>query len=141
MKIIVIDGQGGGIGKSIISRIRQENINAEIIAVGTNAIATMNMQKSGPSAGATGESAIVYNSRKCTEQDVITGPMGIINAYALHGEISPEMVIAISSSEAKKILLPSHHCSMYVAGVADKPLSAYMDDLISILKSFGMDNV
>ena len=130
MKIIVIDAQGGGIGRSLVAGLRQANVCSEIIAAGTNAIASSNMLKAGANAGASGENAIVYNARRCTEKDIIAGPIGIILANSMHGEISPAMAEAVSESDAVKVLIPSNKCPLYVAGIVQKPLPEYIDDAI-----------
>ena len=130
MKIIVIDAQGGGIGRSLVAGLRQANVCSEIIAAGTNAIASSNMLKAGANAGASGENAIVYNARRCTEKDIIAGPIGIILANSMHGEISPAMAEAVSESDAVKVLIPCHKCPLYVAGIVQKPLPDYIDDAI-----------
>jgi len=126
MNILVIDGMGGGIGKSIIEHIKSEITNAEITAVGTNSIATSVMLKAGANNGATGENAVVFN---CAKADFIIGVTGIVFANAMHGEISPIMAAAVSSSSAHKILLPIDKCSVTVLGVADKPLQSYINEI------------
>lgn len=119
MKIVVIDGQGGRMGRTVIEEIKKQNIDAEIIAIGTNSTATSTMLAAKADAGATGENAIVVN---CRDADYIIGPIGIIVADALHGEISPAMAVAIGQSRAKKILLPVSRCNTYIAGVQEMPL-------------------
>lgn len=130
MKVLVIDGQGGGIGKSIITRLKSEMLPIEIIAAGTNSLALSSMLKAGADAGATGENAICYNASHCTAQDIITGPVGIIRANAMHGEISPAMALAVSGSEASILLIPSNKCSLSIAGLQEKPLAAYIDEVV-----------
>ena len=126
-KILVIDGMGGGIGKSIIEQIKGQIADAEIIAAGTNSIATSAMLKAGANCGATGENAVIYN---CAKADIIIGAMGIIFANSLHGEISPKMAEAVSSSPAHKILMPIDKCNVTILGTADKPIQAYMDEIV-----------
>jgi len=111
MNILVIDGMGGGFGRAIIEHIRNEVPGAIITAVGTNSLATSAMIKAGASFGATGENAIMYN---CTKADYIVGVMGIMIANSMHGEVSPKMVEAISSSPAYKILVPYDKCNVTV---------------------------
>lgn len=126
MKILVIDGMGGGIGKSIIEHIKKELADAEVMAVGTNSIATSAMLKAGADNGATGENAVVYN---CHKADYIIGVMGIALANSMHGEISPRMAEAVSSSPAHKILIPMDKCDITVMGVAQKPVQMYINDI------------
>ena len=119
MKIVVIDGQGGRMGRAIIEEIKQQKVAAEIIAIGTNSTSTSTMMNAKADAGATGENALIVN---CRNADYIIGPIGIIVADALHGEISPAMAVAIGQSSAKKILLPVSKCNTYVLGVQEMPL-------------------
>lgn len=131
MNIVVIDGMGGGIGKSIIEHIRSEFADAVITAVGTNSIATSVMLKAGATNGATGENAVVYN---CTKADYIIGVVGILIANSMHGEVSPKMAQAVSLSTAHKILLPMEKCGVTVLGLAEKPVQAYVSQLNKLLK-------
>ncbi len=112
-KIIVIDGQGGKIGKLIIAQLKKESPNSQVLAIGTNSIATSNMLKSGADFGATGENPIVVNSR---DAHIIVGPMGIVIANSLLGEITPAMAEAVGTSKGYKILLPIDKCNTFVAG-------------------------
>ncbi|QOX65927.1 DUF3842 family protein [Anoxybacterium hadale] len=115
MKIAVIDGQGGGIGRQIIEALRRElHWNVEILALGTTSLATAAMMKSGAKEGATGENAIVYSSQRV---DYILGSVGIITANAMHGEVTPAMAKAISDSYAKKILIPLSSGNIEIVGV------------------------
>ena len=131
MNILVIDGMGGGIGKSIIEHIKSELPEAEITAVGTNSIATSAMLKAGANNGAAGENAVVYN---CTKTDFIIGVTGIVFANAMHGEISPKMAAAVSASPAHKILLPIDKCNVTVLGVADSPLQSHINEIAKVVK-------
>jgi len=131
LNILVIDGMGGGIGKAIIEHIKSEIPNAIITAVGTNSIATSAMLKAGANNGATGENAVVFN---CIKADFIIGVTGIIFANSMHGEISPAMAAAVSSSSAHKILLPIDKCSVTVLGVAEKPLQSYINEIPAKIK-------
>ena len=123
MKIMVIDGQGGRMGKSIVEQIKANFPEDEILAIGTNSIATAAMMKAGADAGATGENPVIVGSRTA---DLIIGPMGIVIADSLLGEITPQMAVAIGQSQAKKILIPVNRCQHFVVGCAELPLGEYM---------------
>jgi NAD(P)-dependent dehydrogenase (short-subunit alcohol dehydrogenase family) len=141
MRIAVIDGQGGGIGKAIVDKLRASFGNeVMILALGTNALATALMLKSGANEGASGENAIVVNVPKV---DVIIGSIGIISANSMLGELSPAMAKAIAESCAKKVLIPLNRCNIYVAGVKNEPLPICIDNAIELIKSFigGTENV
>ncbi|MDI6601653.1 MAG: DUF3842 family protein [Thermoanaerobacteraceae bacterium] len=129
--IAVIDGQGGGLGRAVIERIRQEQLPVRIIALGTNSTATFNMLKGGADEGATGENAITVNARKA---DLIIGPIAIIIADSLMGELTPRMAEAVSSSEALKLLIPSTRCNVKVLGTRENAMQGYLDELITELK-------
>ena len=131
MRILVIDGQGGGIGRSLVELLVKNFPDAEVGATGTNSIATETMMKGGPSFAATGENAILFNA---AEADVIIGPAGIIMANALHGEISPAIAMAVSSSKAKVVLIPMNHCRAYIAGVEEKKVAEYLQDAMDIIR-------
>ena len=131
MNILVIDGMGGGIGKSVIEQIKNEYNDAKITAVGTNSAATSAMLKAGADYGATGENAVVYN---CTKADFIIGVIGIVFANSMHGEISPKMAEAVSLSFAHKILIPIDKCNVTVLGVEAKPIQAYINKIAEKLK-------
>ncbi|HDZ89259.1 MAG: DUF3842 family protein [Deltaproteobacteria bacterium] len=120
MRLMVMDGQGGGIGATVIKGLRQSvGPELEILALGTNSIATSRMMKAGANRGGTGENAIVRTSQ---EVDMIIGPLGILMANAMMGEVTPEMAAAISSSGAKKILIPLSQEKVEIVGVSDEPL-------------------
>ncbi len=128
MKIAVIDGQGGGMGKAIVEKLRKAFGNdLEILALGTNALATSLMLKAGANEGASGENAIIYSSPKV---DFIIGSIGIISANSMLGELTPNMARAIAESPAKKILIPLNRCNVYVAGVKSEPLPICIDKAI-----------
>ena len=136
MRIAIIDGQGGGIGKALVEKLRQAfESRVEIIALGTNSLATSLMLKAGANEGATGENAIAYNVSKV---DFIVGPVGIISANSLLGELTPLMAKAISESAAKKVLIPLNRCNVIVAGVENKTLPHYIDDAIEIIRAGGL---
>lgn len=126
--ICVIDGQGGGIGSFIIKRIKEVyGESVEIIALGTNAIATSQMLKAKANRGASGENAIVQTAPKA---DVIIGAMGIILANAMMGEVTPKMAAAIASSASPKLILPLSQERVEVVGVSSMPLPHLVDELI-----------
>lgn len=115
MKILVIDAQGGGIGRQLITAIKQNIPTATVTAVGTNTAATSAMLKAGADGAATGENAVVVG---CRTADVIVGPIGIVIADSMLGEVTPKMALAVSQSAAKRILLPFSHCDNIVVGVS-----------------------
>ena len=120
MKVLVIDGQGGGIGKTLVVGIKASGVKAEITAVGTNSLATIAMQKAGADKAATGENAVVV---ACRTADIVAGPVGIVVADALVGEVTPKMAAAVGSSSAKKVLIPVNMCDTYVVGVQETAVS------------------
>ena len=119
-KVLVIDGQGGGLGRQLVSALAAACPEAELTAVGTNSLAANAMLKAGASRAATGENAVVVN---CRRADIIVGPIGIVIADALLGEITPAMAAAVCQSGAKRVLVPINHCENYVVGVPDQPVS------------------
>ena len=124
----VIDGQGGGIGATIIKRLREKFGDAtEIVALGTNAIATSQMLKAKANRGASGENAIVRTVRKV---DLIIGPVGIVIANSMMGEVTPKMAEAVAASDAKKLLLPLIQENVEIVGTAGIPLPLLIDELI-----------
>lgn len=122
-KIVIIDGQGGKIGSQIISAIKERNTSAFLLAIGTNSIATQNMLRYSPDAAATGENPVIV---ACRDADIIIGPVGIVIADSLFGEVTPAMAAAVGSSRAERILIPVNKCDTTVAGV-----TASIGDLIS----------
>jgi hypothetical protein len=132
MNILVIDAQGGGIGKQLVAAIKQNIPNAVVTAAGTNSTATAAMLKAGADFGATGENAVVVGCRKA---DVIAGPIGIVIADALFGEVTPRMAQAVGQSAAKRILIPISHCDNIVVGVGDLSLSAMIQSAVQVIRS------
>ena len=118
--VLVIDGQGGGLGRQLVAAIAAACPEAELTAVGTNSLAANAMFKAGAARAATGENAVVVN---CRHADVIVGPIGIVIADALLGEITPAMAAAVCQSGAKRVLVPINHCENYVVGVPEQPVS------------------
>lgn len=132
MKLVVIDGQSGRMGQLLIDRIRSAGLSCEILAVGTNALATAAMLKAGADAGATGENPVLV---ACRTAEIIAGPIGILSADSLLGEITPAMAMAIGQSSAKKLLLPVNQCSNIVVGTQSLSLSKIMDEAVDLLRS------
>lgn len=130
MKILVVDSQGGGIGKQLISTIKKEIPNCEITAVGTNSAATMAMIKAGADHGATGENAVIVG---CRTADYIVGPIGIVIADSMYGEITPAMAQAIGQSSARRILIPINTCDNKVVGVDDYSMSKLINEVLVLI--------
>ena len=132
MKILIVDAQGGGMGRQLVASIRKEFPKAEITAAGTNSIATSNMLKAGADHAATGENAVVVGSRKA---DIIIGPVGIAIADSMYGEITPAMAAAVGQSDAKKLLIPMNQCNNVIVGVKNTSMSFMMDAVIEQLRN------
>jgi prephenate dehydrogenase len=132
MKVVVIDGQSGRMGQLLIDRMRNAGLPCEILAIGTNALATAAMLKAGADAGATGENPVLV---ACRTADIIAGPIGILSADSLLGEITPAMAVAIGQSAAKKVLLPVNLCSNIVVGTQSLSLYKLMDEAVDLLRS------
>ena len=132
MKVVVIDGQSGRMGQLFIERARSASLPCQIMAVGTNAIATSAMLKAGADNGATGENPVLV---ACRTADIIVGPIGILAADSLMGEISPAMAVAVGQSPARNLLLPVNQCNNIVAGVPNLSLGKLMDEAVELLKS------
>ncbi len=130
MKILVIDAQGGGIGRQLVSAIKERFPNYLITAVGTNSAATAAMIKAGADNAATGENAVVVC---CRRSDVIIGALGIVIADSMHGEITPAMAQAVGQSSAKRILIPVSHCDNIVVGVTDISLGKMIESVLDEL--------
>ncbi len=127
MNILVVDAQGGGIGRSLIEAIKEKIPTAVVTAVGTNTVATSTMIKAGADNAATGENAVVVG---CRRADVIVGPIGIVIADALYGEITPAMALAVGQSKAKRILIPVNHCDNIIVGVSDLSMAKLIDNVL-----------
>lgn len=130
MNILIIDAQGGGIGKQLVSAVKKNMPGVVVTVAGTNSTATSAMLKAGADNAATGENAIIVNSKRA---DVIIGPIGIVIADALLGEITPLMAKAIAQSSAKRILIPINHCDNIVVGVDDLNIGKLIRDVIDEL--------
>ena len=137
MKILVIDGQGGRLGRRLTEEIRKALPEAEITAIGTNSIATENMMKSDCADHlATGENAVIVGARNA---DMIVGPVGIATADAMLGEISPAMANAVASSSAYRILIPMNLCRTYVAGVMQGS-AAILEDAMAHIRQIATES-
>lgn len=134
MNILIMDAQGGGIGRQLVTAIREALPDAEITAVGTNTAATAAMLKAGANHGATGENAVIVG---CRRADVIIGPVGIVIADALFGEVTPAMALAVGQSRAKRILIPVNHCDNVIVGVAPLSMGAMIDAVVQQLRQGG----
>lgn len=123
MKIIVIDGQGGRLGRLLVEQVKSRLPEVQVYALGTNAVATATMLKAGADFGATGENPVIRN---VMDADGVLGPVGVIVANAILGEVTPAMAEAVGSCRARKYLIPMNSCGVAVAGVEELPLSVYV---------------
>lgn len=128
MNILVIDAQGGGLGKQVITALKKNFPDMDITAVGTNTMATSVMLKAGAPHAATGENAVVVGCRKA---DIIIGPLAIVIADSMFGEITPAMALAVAQSNAKRILIPFNHCDNIVVGISDYNVTAFIQDTVN----------
>ncbi|MGN0447298.1 MAG: DUF3842 family protein [Acutalibacteraceae bacterium] len=127
MNILIIDGQGGGVGRQLVENIKKAFPDQTITAVGTNVLATQAMLKAGADNAATGENAVIVG---CRTADIIIGPIGIAIVDSLCGEITPKMALAVGQSSAVRIFLPMNLCKNYIAGVGKINTSVIIDDCI-----------
>jgi hypothetical protein len=130
MKILVIDGQGGGLGAGLVKAVKEEYGDAEVTAVGTNSVATQAMLKAGADIGVTGENAVVVNAART---DAILGPIGIVIADSLYGEITPRMAQAVADSPAKRILIPFSRCGSVIVGVREQSMARFIAEAVAQL--------
>lgn len=135
VKIAIVDGQGGGIGKNLVSKLKAEFPEAELLAFGTNSTATGQMMAAGADEGATGENAIVVNMSRV---DIIIGVVGILAANSMMGELTPAMAEAVGASHALKILIPFNRCGIFIVGTEKEKnnLSAYIDQAVEKAKEY-----
>ncbi len=131
VQVLVIDAQGGGLGKQLIAALRQTVSGVTVTAVGANSAATAAMLKAGADRAATGENAVMV---ACRRADVIIGPVGIAIADSLLGEITPAMALAVGQSPAARILIPSNRCGNLIAGVTDQSMGALVQHAIQLLQ-------
>lgn len=132
VNILVVDAQGGGLGKQLVSAVKQAVPSAVVTAIGTNSAATSAMLKAGADRAATGENPVVV---ACRSADVIMGPVGIVIADALLGEITPAMATAIGQSCAARILIPAGHCNNIIAGVSDMSMGSLVQQAVKALQT------
>lgn len=132
MKLVIIDGQGGRLGSLLTEEIKRANLPCEITAIGTNSIATAAMLKAGADYAATGENPVVVT---CRDADVIVGPIGIIAADSLLGEVTPAMALAVGQSKAAKLLVPVNRCHMTVVGVSPLSMAELVKETVGRLKT------
>lgn len=136
MKVVVIDGQSGRIGQLFVEKVTKAKLSCDLVAIGTNAISTSAMLKAGASMGATGENPVIVAARTA---DIIVGPIGILAADAMLGEITPAMAAAVGRSSAKKLLLPVNLCNNIVVGTQSLSLSAILDEAVETLRQLLKD--
>ena len=137
MRVLIIDGQGGGLGRQLVTAVKEYDQDIEVLAVGTNSAATNAMLKAGADQAATGENSVVVASERV---DVIMGPVGIVIADSMLGEITPRMAVAVGQSRAKRILIPVNLCDNIVVGVNDVSMGKNVQNAIeSLKKSFDSD--
>ena len=126
-----MDAQGGGLGKQIVSLLKKDYPELYIMAVGTNTMATSAMLKAGADEAATGENAVRVASRQA---DVIIGPVGIVIADAMLGEITPDMAKAVAQADAKRILVPFNNCDNYIVGISETSIGKLVEEAVEYLK-------
>ena len=131
MRVLIIDGQGGGLGRQLVAAVKEYDQDIEVLAVGTNSTAANAMLRAGADQAATGENSAVVAARRA---DVIMGPVGIVIADAMLGEITPRMAAAVGQSSAKRILIPVNLCDNIFVGVTDAPMGKNVQNAIEALK-------
>ncbi len=131
MRVLIIDGQGGGLGRQLVTAVKEYDQDIEVLAVGTNSAATNAMLKAGADQAATGENSVVVASERV---DVIMGPVGIVIADSMLGEITSRMAVAVGQSRAKRILIPVNLCDNIVVGVSDVSMGKNVQNAIDALK-------
>lgn len=130
-QVVVIDGRSGRTGQLFIERLKAAGLSCEVTAIGTNAIATSAMLKAGADQGATGENPVIV---ACRTADVIAGPIGILAADSLLGEVTPKMAVAVGRARGTKLLFPVSHCNNVVVGTQSLTLSKLMDEAVELLR-------
>lgn len=132
MKILIIDGQGGGLGRQLVTAVKEQYPEIEVLAVGTNSAATNAMLRAGADRAATGENSVVVASGQA---DVIMGPLGMVIADSMLGEITPRMALAVGRSRAKRILVPVSQCDNIVAGTQDISMTQNVQNAVAVLQT------
>ena len=130
MKVVIVDGQGGRLGKLLVEGVKSRLPHAQVYAMGTNSIATATMLKAGADFGATGENPVV---RAVMDADAVLGPVGIVVAHAILGEVTPAIAEAVGGCRARKYLIPMNSCGVMVAGVKEQNLSVYVAQAIELM--------
>ena len=130
IRVLIIDGQGGGMGRGLVEAVKKRWPALHLRAVGTNSLATAAMLRAGADEGATGENAVIFNAKWA---HVMMGPIGVLTPNGLLGEVSAAMSAAVGGSEAVKILLPSQRCSIRLAVGEPQPLQVYLDEAVKLL--------
>lgn len=128
--VAVVDGQGGGVGRALVEAVKRAQPDLHVRALGTNALATAAMLRAGADDGASGENAVVFNAGRA---HILLGPVGVLTANGLLGEVTPAMAAAIGGSEAVKILLPSQRCGVRLAVGPAQPMQFYVDQAVALL--------
>lgn len=131
MTILIIDGQGGGVGRQLVESIKKVFPEQTVVAVGTNVLATQAMLRAGADHAATGENAVIVG---CRTADIIVGPVGIAIADSLWGEVTPKMALAVGQSNAVRVFLPMNLCNNYIAGVGKITTSQLLEDCIGKIR-------
>ena len=132
MKILIIDGQGGGLGRQLVTAVKEQYPEIEVLAVGTNSAATNAMLRAGADRAATGENSVIVASGQA---DVIMGPLGMVIADSMLGEITPRMALAVGQSRAKRILVPVSQCDNIVAGTQDISMAQNVQNAVAVLQT------
>lgn len=130
--MLVIDAQGGGLGRQLVAALKQHMPQATVIAAGTNSAATSAMLKAGADGAATGENAVVVG---CRDADFIVGPVGIVIADSMLGEVTPKMAVAIAKSSARRVLIPMDHCGNVVVGISGLNLAGMVQEAVKAVRS------
>ena len=132
LNVLIVDGQGGGIGRQLVEEIKSSRLPCRVTAVGTNTAATAAMLKAGADQGATGENAVAVQVR---DADVVTGPVGIAVADSLMGEVTPRMAQAVAQCGAELLLIPTNRCRISVVGVKDMTMEQLAEEAVERIRA------